>query len=357
MDAPRLADLTRIDLQKLQAADLMRALSAKAFAAHAALSPGEYFARQWPTSVSRDLVTRSFDPDLRVKAATAAGTTVDPAWAAALVPPSLVAAFVPAITAQSAILRLPLRRIPFGTSVPTQTTDASYAWVVQGGVKPISKFAFSNTTLDPTKVSGIIVVSKELALLSAPGSVPAMEAALAAGLSYFLDLQFLSPAISAIAGQRPASITNGLVAVTGGATLPEKVAALLSAFFTALPQASPLTTLVMSPATAGLLSASGLHPDLSVTGGRAYGVPVVTTPAAANLVIVLDASRVVIARDDQPVLDTSDEAAIEMDGAPTDPPAAAVVVTSFWQMDLIGIRSEWMITWKPAANSVAYTTV
>ena len=64
-----------------------------------------------------------------------------------------------------------------------------------------------------------------------------MQRALVNGLAKFVDQQFFDPAVAAVAGQNPASITNGLVAVTGGTTVAEKVAALVAAFYAALPQA------------------------------------------------------------------------------------------------------------------------
>ena len=356
--APRLADLTRTDFQQLQAADLMRALCASAFGRHEGGGPAAYFAERWPTSVSKDLVVRAFDPGLHTKAAVAAGTTTDATWGGPLtVPAALVAAFVPLIARQSALLQLPLRRVPFATPVSTQTGDASYAWVAENKTKPVSKFAFSNVSLGPTKVSGIVVLTKELARLTAPGSVEAMQAALAAGLASFVDRQLLDPAVTAIAGERPASITNGVTAVTGGTTVAEKVAALISAFFTALPQASASTTLIMSPATAGQLAATGQQPTLTVAGGTAFGLRVVTTPSAEADVIILDPTRVLTAREEAPVLDTSDQAAVQMDSAPTDPPTAAVVLLSFWQHDRVGIKCEWKLTWQALPNSVAYCVV
>ena len=219
MDA-RLADLNRTELQQLQAGDLMRALSAMALGRREGSGPAAYFAERWPTSVSKDLVVRAFDPERYTKAAVAAGTTSDATWAGPLtVPAALVAAFVPLVTRQSALLQLPLRRVPFATPVSTQTGDASFAWVAENKTKPISKFAFSNVRLDPAKVSGIVVLTKELARLSTPGSVPEMQNALAAGLAQFVDSRFLDPAITAIAGERPASITAGLTPVTGGTTV------------------------------------------------------------------------------------------------------------------------------------------
>ncbi len=351
MDTP-LAELNRADLHQLQAADLMRALSAKAFARGA---PAEYFLQRWPHAIHRDVIVRAFDPALQQKAAVAAGTTSDVAWAAPLMPAQLVGGFVRLVAQRSAVLRLPLRRVPFDCKVGTQTGDATYGWVGEGRAKAISSLAFGSTALGVAKTSGIVVISKELASLSAPGSVADMQQALVAGLSNFVDGQFLNPAVTAVAGVRPASITNGLVAVTGGTTVSEKVAALVAAFFTALPQASSQSALVMAPSTAGVLAATGHHPQLTIAGGLAFGMTVVTTPAAGTTVVALDPERVLTAREEAPVLDVSDDAAVQMDSAPIDPVTAVAVLVSLWQLDLVGIKCEWALTWKPTPNAVAYT--
>ena len=355
--ATQLAALNRADLQKIQQQDLMRALAAKAFASYHGGSPAEHFAAHWPRAFHRDLIERHFDPELQQKGAIAAGSTTDASWAAPLMPPQLVAAFVPLVAERSAVLQLPLRRVPFDTKVSAQTSDASYSWVGETHVKPISKFTFAQTSLTHAKTAGVVVISLELARLAAPGAMPAMQAALVAGLSNFVDQQFLDPAVAAVAGVNPASITNGLVAVTGGTTVAEKIAALVTAFYAGLPQASRTSALVMAPSVAGQLAATGQQPNLTVAGGTAFGLAVVTTPAAGTKVIALDPERVLIAREDAPVLDVSTEGAVQMDSAPTDPPGPSTVLLSFFQMNLVGIRCEWMLTWQATPNSVAYTLV
>jgi hypothetical protein len=42
----------------------------------------------------------------------------------------------------------------------------------------------------------------------------------------------------------------------------------------------------------------------------------------------------------------SREASVQMDSAPTNPPAAATVLVSLWQMNMVGIRAERFINWK-----------
>ena len=98
-------------------------------------------------------------------------------------------------------------------------------------------------------------------------------------------------------------------------------------------------------------------PNLTVAGGEAFGLRVVTTPQAMNTAVILDPTRVATARDDAPAIDVTQHAALQQDTAPVDPPGAATVLVSLWQMNLIGIRCEWAITWQPLPNAVAWAVV
>ena len=55
------------------------------------------------------------------------------------------------------------------------------------------------------------------------------------------------------------------------------------------------------------------------------------------------------------MLDASNQASLQMDSAPTNPPVAATVMVSLWQMNLVGIRAERFINWsKRRAGAVQY---
>jgi hypothetical protein len=93
---------------------------------------------------------------------------------------------------------------------------------------------------------------------------------------------------------------------------------------------------------------------LARTAGTAGGtgtfgvVPVFASPAAAGLVIALDRDAVIYS-DDGGTVDTSDEATVMLDDAPS----GASPFTSFWQSNYIGFRVERMLWWqKVAANAV-----
>ena len=57
------------------------------------------------------------------------------------------------------------------------------------------------------------------------------------------------------------------------------------------------------------------------------------------------------------MLDASNQASLQMDSAPADPPVANTVMVSLWQMNMVGIRAERFINWtKRRAGAVQYIT-
>jgi hypothetical protein len=171
----------------------------------------------------------------------------------------------------------------------------------------------------------------------------------------FLDTQFLDPTVAAVAAQNPASVTAGVTPVAPGATNDATVAALVSAFFAARPNAT-LPCFVCSPAVAAAIAGSGNHPGLLTTGGTLVGIPVVTTIGAAGNLILLDGPGV-YAFDGGAEIDTSRHAAFETEAAPTDPPTAATVLVDLWSHDLIGIRLDRFCSWAAEPNAVSYAVV
>ena len=72
-------------------------------------------------------------------------------------------------------------------------------------------------------------------------------------------------------------------------------------------------------------------------------------------IILAKASEILLADDGEVLLDASREASLQMDSAPTNPPVAATVMVSLWQMNLVGIRAERFINWKKRrAGAVQY---
>ena len=119
------------------------------------------FLERFPHSTGAAFVRKSVDA-WETKAAVAAGTTVDPAFAAPLVAiRPLQEAFFKIARSRSLLGRIPgLRYVPFATKIPIETSGANYVWVQENTPKPVSAVAFSNSiTLDALKAQAIVVVS------------------------------------------------------------------------------------------------------------------------------------------------------------------------------------------------------
>ena len=80
----------------------------------------------------------------------------------------------------------------------------------------------------------------------------------------------------------------------------------------------------------------------------------VTSPAAAGIVVALDPAGVFVA-DNGIAFDVSHEALIELSDAPVG--TAAAVLTSLWQANLAGYRVERFVNWQALTGAVQYLTL
>lgn len=321
-----------------------------------------------------------------LKAAVAAGTTTDTAWAKPLVEyENMASEFAELLRPATIIGRIPgLRRVPFNIKIPRQTGGSTVGWVGEGKPKPVSALAFDQISLGMAKTAGIVVITDELARSSSPSAEGVVREDLIAQTAQFLDSQFVDPAKAASAGVSPASITNGVTPVAASGTDADAVRvdvqALMGKFITAnlsLAGAVWIMTEMQALGLALMLNPLGQpeFPGLQIngsSGGTFFGLPVVLSeniPANVAVgdegarIILAKASEILLADDGQTMLDVSSEASLQMDSAPTDPPTASTVFVSLWQMNMVGIRAERYINWakrRPGAvqyiDSAAYGT-
>ena len=318
-----------------------------------------------------------------LKAAVAAGTTTDTTWAKPLVEyENMASEFAELLRPATIIGRIPgLRRVPFNIKIPRQTGGSTVGWVGEGKPKPVSALAFDQVTLGMAKTAGIVVITDELARSSSPAAEEVVRQDLIDQTAQFLDRQFVDPTVTAVAGVSPASITNGVDAITASGTDADAFRAdakqLMAAYIAAnmsLAGAVWIMTETQALSLALMLNPLGQQefPGMTATGtGTLLGLPVIISenipgqaavtgpPAipAGSRIILVKASEILLADDGQTMLDVSSEASLQMDSAPTDPPAAATVFVSLWQMNMIGIRAERYINWgKRRAGAVQYIT-
>src|SRR6185436_8981271 len=254
------------------------------------------------------------------------------------------------------------RSVPFNCKVPSQTAGGTYGWVGEAKPKPLTKLAFSAETLTITKVAGILVLTEELVRLSNPSAEALVRADMVAGIAQFLDAQFIDPAVAAVTGVNPASITNGAPTAAATTSPLADIMGLIS-HFASNNIAVGGVTFIMSAANALSLSfrtnldGSPQFPGIGIDGGSYRGLTFITSQAAGTNVIALQPSLILYADDGGVTIDASREASLQMDSAPASPADATTVLVSLWQHNLVGLRAERFINWKRInTNAVYYLT-
>lgn len=313
------------------------------------------------------------------KAAVPAGTTASGSWASGLVgaETSAFADFVEFLRPQTILGRFgtngipALRRVPFRTPLIGQTGGGQGYWVGEGNAKPLTKFDFARTTLDPLKVANIAVVTEEVLRDSSPAAEGILRDALAAALKERLDLDFINPAKAAVAGISPASVTNGLSFIISAGNTADNVRDDIRKLFAAFIAANnaPTSGVWIMPATTALALSLMVNPlgqpefpGITMTGGTFFGLPVIVSEyvptaydpdgagaaVAGSVVALVNAQDIYFADDGDVSVDMSREASLEMADNPShdaDTPTGASLV-SLWQTNAVGFRAERALNWK-----------
>ncbi len=303
-----------------------------------------------------------------LKAAVAAGTTTDPAWAGPLVEyQNMASEFIDLLRPQTIIGRIQgLRRVPFNIKMPGQTSGSSVNWVGEGAPKPVSALAFDTTTLRFTKAAGIVVLTDELVRFSNPSAEAIVQGDLIASMTQFLDRDFVDPAKAEVADVSPASITNGVTPIQASGTTADALKADVRALYAAFlaENMTPAGSVwIMTPTmamTIGMMQnalGQSEFPGIDMNGGTFFGLPVVVSeniprqaevvgpPAipAGERIILAKASEILLADDGGVTIDVSREASLQMDNAPA---AGAQSLVSLWQNNMVALRAERFINWK-----------
>ena len=324
---------------------------------HGNLMQAAEVSKQWDDSTP--------EVGLVLKAAVAAGTTTDPAWAGTLVPYQIMASeFINILRPMTIVGRIPgLRRVPFNIQMPRQLTPSTVGWVGEAKPKPVTALTFDTVVFRWAKVAGIIVMTEELVRFSNPSAEAIVTQDLADTITQFLDRQFVDPAIAAVANVSPASITNGVTPVAASGTdftaLKHDIATLFNTFVAANISVAGsvwIMTEHMAMIISQMITPLGTpeFPGVTPTGGTLYGLPVVASEnipytggvqANGDLIILAKAPEIFLADDGGVTIDISREASLQMDSAPDSPPLATTIFGSLWQMNMVGVRAERVINW------------
>ena len=302
--------------------------------------------------------------ELTLRAAVNPATTSYTPYAGALVPglTHLGSEFIDLLRPSTLLGRIPgLLSVPFNVKVPRQTADGVVAWVSEGAPKPVSALAFDSVSIGEYKMAQILVFTQELARNSSPRAEDTFRRAMIASMQKFMDSQFIDPAVALVAGNHPASITNGVTGIPATTNPLVDIATLLNSFVAV---GIPLdgVVLLMSPSNAFVLanrrSALGTpdFPGISISGGTVSGVPVITSSVCGANIIAVVPQYILYADDGGVRIDVSQEASVQMVDNPA-APDATTVYRSFWQDNLIGLRAERFVAWiKSHANAVNMIT-
>ena len=315
----------------------------------------EYAATRWNDSTP--------EVALALKAAVAPGSTTDATWAKPLVNPAIVEDFLPLLRAATILGQIQgLRKVPFNVNVPAQTGGATINWVGELKPKPVSPMAFAMENLTFAKVAAIVVLSQELVRFSNPSAEALVRDSLVRDIAAFLDGQFVNPAVAAVAGVNPASITNGAPTAAATTNPMADIMGLVNHFVT---NNIPINNLafIMSPSNALSLSfrsnldGSPEFPGVGVNGGSYKGMQFITSNTVTTNVIAVAPQFILYADDGGVTIDASTEATLQMDSAPAAPADATTVLASMFQLNAVALRAERYTTWKRVGtNTVKYLT-
>lgn len=316
-----------------------------------------------------------------LKTAVPAATTSDATWAKPLVgdETSAFADFVEflrpmTIIGQFGANGVPgLRRVPFRVALIGQTSGGAGYWVGEGKSKPLTKFDFNRSTLEPLKVANIAVATEETLRDSSPAADGIIRDSLAGALQERMDITFIDPTAAAVAGISPASVTNGATSIASSGNTADAVRTDVKAVFGAFIAANntPTSGVWVMPETVALALALLLNPlgqpefpGINMTGGVFMGLPVITsehvpTDSNGSIVALVKASDIYLGDEGGLAVDLSREASLQMDDAPTndsDTPTGTSVVSMF-QTNSVAFRAERTINWKRRRDeAVVYLT-
>lgn len=310
---------------------------------------------------------------LALKTAVNAGDSTTATWAEELAYAQNIASeFIEYLRPQTLLGRIQgWRNVPFNVRVGGQSSGTTGYWVGQGvAIKP-SAGATTSVSLGITKVAGLSVITKELAMLSTPSAELMVRNDLARTCQQKADTSLIDPNNGGQTDIEPASLTYGVTARlasgTDYAALKADWKAITADFYTNnIPLGGSVVLMTETLAEALSLMETSLgnkqFPELNAMGGRFMGHPVFTTQVANTsgspnwdeMLILLQPGEVFLADDGTAMVEASDQVSIHMDDATTMKSTATSTntsVVSMWQTESIAIKAVRHVNWTKARSA------
>ncbi|MGE3508425.1 MAG: phage major capsid protein [Vicinamibacterales bacterium] len=209
---------------------------------------------------------------------------------------------------------------PPGTNLTGTINDPDGSFVTAGGLIPAARINFTAAHTEPSLIALILALTRDLVRSTDDRSTSYVERVLTRAIRRAEDRLLLDDE-AAVSGHRPAGLLHGRSSVGSGS--PDTLGDSIYNLFTAVSDgAAEFPTFVCSPRAAMhlacLTTASGQlrFPNAGPLGGDIAGVPLITSPAAGNRLVLIDGAQIVVS-DEGMTVDKSDVAAIELDDAPS----------------------------------------
>jgi HK97 family phage major capsid protein len=270
-----------------------------------------------------------------------------------LLPSQMAGSLIELARPYAILPRLGAPRVPFNEAIGAETTRPTAYEVGEGLAKPVSRAAFATETLRRRTFVAMFVVSKET--IRNPRMLPMLSAALSRGVTALPDATLVGDVASSVTptpstGNPVDDLAGALAAyVTAGGSVENAVVIMSS------------TNAVAARLLATSLTGGEAFRDLGRQGGSVAGLPAICSDSAGDWLLVVDASRILVADEDELVVDVAQNVTLEMS---TDPattiiavgsPAAPVMgqQTSLWQSNSVALRAERFVNFRPLPGSAA----
>lgn len=327
-----------------------------------ALSHGDNMAAQVISEAWLDVPQVQATLALEAKAAVNPGTTTDATFAGPLAVYGIASEAIALERGVSIVGQLipKMRRVPFRIKVSVETgSGTGGAWVKEGDPTPVGKSAYASLSQENFKAQVIVALSQELLLVGNPAAEATIRTTTAAGMAAFLDGQFLTNTVTAIANTRPAAVTAGAPAVVSTGSTSAQITADLNAMLANITTAGSGLTWIMRPVTAYRIAAT-LGTAASDVPNSLFGIPMLLSLNSPSQITLVDASTILYSDNGAIDIATTDQASLIMDSAPgavVQAAGAAPIHTSLWQNDLFAVRiSRWLAYQAARTGGVTFMT-
>ena len=285
------------------------------------------------------------DPVIEFTKATL-GTTTDTGFAKPLVEPKVYTAdFVELLRNASVFDKLKgYHSVPFNVKINGQLTGGTASWVGEGEKKPLTNPTFGQIEIGKHKLAAITVYTEELMRRADPAIDKLVRDDLIASATALVDSTFLDD--QAQSNTRPAGILNGATKITSTGDSADKVEADLLSLLSEFAKnnlSADNSYFIMSETRAMKLALMRDALGRTYFEGMAFasssrhllGVPVITSQAVGNHIILVKMSELLVANDGGVDVSFNNTGTL-VDGATTH---------NLWQENKLAVRVERFITW------------